>query len=74
MARKLTAGERKDLAMLALAAQPPCTVTRIDTRAGKAARQRAMRRGWITADDTYRDCVRLTWDGEDYLAILREFT
>ena len=73
MARKLTAAERKDLAALTLAEQAPCTVTRIDVRVSKTTRQRAQRRGWLATDPEYSDCVRLTFDGEDYLAVLREF-
>ncbi|HZR52499.1 MAG TPA: hypothetical protein VFB06_23680 [Streptosporangiaceae bacterium] len=73
MARKLTAAERKDLAALAMAELPPCTVARIDRQVSKSTRQRAQRHGWISTDPEYSDCVRLTWDGEDYLAVLREF-
>lgn len=71
--RKMTAAEQKDLRALALAEQMrPCTATRIDVQAGRATRQRAVRRGHLATDPEYSDCLRLTVDGEDYLAVLRE--
>jgi hypothetical protein len=73
MAKQLTAAERKDLVALDLASQMKhCEATRIDNRAGKATRQRAVRRGHLATDPEYSDCLQLTWDGEDYLAVLRE--
>jgi hypothetical protein len=73
MAKPLTEGERKDLAVLSEAEQPPCTRKALDVRIGKAARQRAERRGHLAQSPEYTDCVVLTYDGIDYLEVLREF-
>ena len=39
-----------------------------------ADRQRAERRGHLAQSPEFTDCVVLTYDGIDYLAVLREFS
>jgi poly(A) polymerase Pap1 len=73
--RKLSAAERNDRVALRLVAGPGTCVRHMVTKAtDKATLARLVRSGHVARDTAseYSDALALTWDGQDYLAVLEE--
>jgi hypothetical protein len=73
--RRLTDAEKRDRAALLAIREPgPTTRGRVVRTTSKATLARLERRGWVQRDpqSEYTDVLALTYDGEDYLAVLLE--